>query len=51
MYGDGKVNFVVIGVLNLRYVRVDRCHDVHAGRGNVGLCLCTNLNAACKDEY
>ena len=33
----------MIGGPNLRYVRVDRYHDVHTGRGNVGLSLCTIL--------
>ena len=33
----------MIGGPNLRYVRVDRSHGVHTGRGSVGLCLCTNL--------
>ena len=28
---------------NLRYVRVDRYHDVHTGRGDVGFFRCTNL--------
>ena len=32
-----------IGGPNLRYVRVDRYHDGHTGRGNIGLlCLGTN---------
>ena len=33
----------MIGDPNLRYVRVDRYHDVHTGRGDVGLCLCTSM--------
>ena len=33
----------MVGGPILRYVRVDRYHDVHTGRRNVGLYLCTNL--------
>ena len=33
----------MIGGLNLRYAGVHRNHDVHTGRGDVGLCLCINL--------
>ena len=44
IYEDGKSRTIdMIGGPNLRYARVDRTHDVHTGRGNIGLCLCTNL--------
>ena len=33
----------MIGRPNRRYARVDRNHDVHTGRRNVGLCLGTHL--------